>query len=175
MSKELFIQLLKGKLEAKDKYYPYSLTPDGDEFDDAVYEARDHGIPIASFGDTKDKMVFHPGHLGYTFKYYWGNESWGDNSCWDDETPEEKINEVNKSLFAIVPYFNHHEVKLCDVGGSCKGYLSTNVYDSDEFRTFEAFSENSNSGHQPPNLVLFVYGITSEQIKIILNNLLETS
>lgn len=69
---QLLKQICAGKIQARDDYSKYVSTPDHDDSDwgDAVQEARCRGVPIAAFGDTKDKTVLHPGHLGYNFTYH---------------------------------------------------------------------------------------------------------
>lgn len=59
----LLVRALKGKLAARDELHPYNITPSRSDsvWIDAVFEARGHGVPIAAFGDTSDKLVFHLG------------------------------------------------------------------------------------------------------------------
>ena len=70
---QLLQRICANKVASKDPNHPYVLTPAKDYcWNDAIEEARDRGISIKTFGDTADKIVLHPGHLGYEFNYFWG-------------------------------------------------------------------------------------------------------
>src|SRR5581483_7227693 len=147
------IQICKGKIQAHDDYNKYSLTPDHDDEDwhDAVKEARGRGIPIAAFGDTKDKIVLHPGHLGYDFTYHWGRGDWTSEGCWDHNSHnKDTINKINDELREIGNKLINlgYVVWIAHISGSCKGYLSTNVYPLKE----EERDDYAN------DVVLFVFG-----------------
>ncbi len=94
---------------------------------DAVLEARDHGVPIALFGNTRDKIVITPRHLGHhKFAYTWGTGQWTSESCWPEWVSEEKRIAVNRHLLHMGEVLSKfHNVYLVRVSGNEKGYLST--------------------------------------------------
>jgi hypothetical protein len=159
--KKLLAWILKGKAEAKDPVFKYSITPDSDDggWYDAVQEARDHGIPIASFGDTSDKQVLHPGHLGYKFDYFWGREFWSSSSCWDDEEAREKDKQkAHIALFKIAHILHKQGKKVWIVlpNGNDKGYLSTFVLTPDEWTKVDSI-DNLLDQYSREDVVLFCF------------------
>lgn len=157
---EIVKKCFTNKLASNDTYNHYALTPDENDegWRSAIVEARGYGIPIASFGDTRDKLVLHPGHLGYNFDYYWGNGSWSDSTCWNEFT--EEIGDAYDDLQEIGNFLEGTEkftVSYCNVSGSCKGYLSTDF--------LWGCRENEVS-----DIVLFVYGLTTEYMKKFIEN-----
>lgn len=136
---DLIRLILKGKEQAGDTVKQWCLTPDPADasWTDAVYEARASGIPIASFGDTKDKVVLHPGHLGYPFRYFWGQGSWSSADCWDEKLTSdvEKIL-VNRYLLRIANAFRTRGRTAWVVfpSGDDKGYLCTDIFCTREHR-----------------------------------------
>jgi len=65
------------------RHEPYLITPEIDCFN-TIKEARGYGIPIDTFGDTSDKMVLTPNHLGFStkqFEYHWGNDCCTEDRC----------------------------------------------------------------------------------------------
>ena len=95
--------LFKSKLRSNDIMYKYTLTTDekDDGWIDAVEEVCHRGISIKSFGDTSDKYVFHPGHLGYDFYYFWGKGQWSNKTCWSNKVPDEICTEALEKLYII--------------------------------------------------------------------------
>lgn len=154
----LLRQICQGKRNAGDNYSKYVSTPDHDDSDwnDAVQEARCRGVPIAAFGDTKDKTVLHPGHLGYNFTYHWGNGTWTSQTCWDyDDTDKDErkkgndeLTEIGKELIRL-----GYTVWVAQISGSGKGYLSTEVYPLEE--------EENNYNHE--DRVLFVFDFNASK------------
>jgi hypothetical protein len=166
INKKMFEELIKGKLEAGDVMNSYSITADYG-WGDAVMEARERGVPIASFGDTSDKRVFHAGHLGYyKFDYYWGRGSWGSDYCWENATKEEDlIKGVNADLLEMAKKFKEygHKVKICFPSGNGKGYLSTIIID---YPITESEKDQFEWGQkQIYDMVLFVYNIDETKMR----------
>ena len=119
--------IITNKKIANDIYHKYCTTPDVNEGDwnDAVLEARGHGIPIASFGDTLDKIVLHAGHLKYKFDYMFGRDTWGDD-MWEEVTNDDKKKKVRERLLNIgKQLLEKYTIYAVTIHGSCKGYLST--------------------------------------------------
>ena len=160
--KTLMNKILTGKIKADDKINRYSITPQADDYGwgDAIEEGRGYGIPIASFGDTSDKIVLHPGHLGYNFNYFWGKGSWGSGDCFYDIDYEKKL-QANNELASVGQYLIKmgYKVNVCSPSGSEKGYLST------ELMEIEDIENNDN------DFVLFVYGLTIEKLELIVDSL----
>lgn len=153
------LKIFHGKINSNDPFYQYNITPGIDDgWYGAIFEARGYGIPIASFGDTSDKLVFHPGHLGYNFDYAWGNGSWTDRSCWNKKVDKTIISEANSRIFNIAKLLcKKYKVHLVNVSGTCKGYLSTQLFESKNLEdNYDVFKENN---YLTDDLVLFVYGI----------------
>lgn len=175
-SEQLLKKICQGKQKAKDRCYKYNITPDVDDENwcDAIFEARDRGIPIASFGDTRDKTVLHAGHFGYNFDYFWGRGTWGD-SCWtysvkktkkyESDTSEEDCFDVDdetiiKGTNELVAVGKHLltlglQVWIVNVSGSGKGHLSTipNYLTADFEYKYEHFNQD---------YVLFVFNFNPE-------------
>ena len=165
-------KILLGKLNADDIQYPYFVTPpiDDDGWTEAVEEARGYGISIASFGDTSDKIVLHPGHLGYKFNYYWGNGSWGDSPCFYEEDID-IIFEANNILISIGIGLiqKGYRIEFCSPSGTVKGYLSTKFFDFtiDDLDNLDELNVDFSK-----DFVLFVYGMSLSNIEHLaqLNN-----
>jgi hypothetical protein len=157
----LLNHIIRCKEEGEDKLHEYSVTPGADDpgWDDAVEEGRGHGIPIASFGDTMDKVVLHPGHLGYKFDYFWGRDFWSSDSCWDEETSERDLAKSNKALWQIARELHElkYQVWIVLPSGNGKGYLSTRVLESSEWMKYESLDELMDEFHRT-DVVLFVFG-----------------
>ena len=59
----------------------YITTPEPDEDWSAIEEARDYGVPIKAFFDTRDKLVITPQHFdGYHDQYEF--YPWTDANNW---------------------------------------------------------------------------------------------
>lgn len=138
------------KTKKKKRKYPYTLTP-GYDLWSTVEEARGYGVSIKSFGDTRDKLVFHPGMLKEwegKFDYYWGKGEWGSKSCWS-KTKDEDIIKANKFLIEIaVKLKKDYKVGVMKVSGNAKGHLSCVLWTND-FKFDEDQLES--------DLVLFIY------------------
>ena len=121
------------RIRVGEKFNRYNVTPPAYDFYGAVEEARGFGIPIASFGNTRDKIVIHPGHLGYNFNYFWGQGHWASASCWDvsqDSETEERQNDASRFLDALALYLQkERRMKVWRVwpSGNDKGHLSTRI------------------------------------------------
>ena len=156
------INIFNGKLKSGDERDLYSKTPHPYSFEwqNTIKEARGGGIKVAAFGDTKDKLVLHPGHLGYPFDYSWGRGMWG-GDCWD--ATREQISEANARIFDIAKKLSeHYSTYLVNVSGTGKGYLSTELFDATlADTTFEEFAEKKRIGS---DLVIFVYKLTDEKM-----------
>lgn len=178
-NRELLLYVLKNKFKAEERYFKFSITPDSDEDWSTIEEARDYGIPIASVGDTSDKIVLHPGHIlpniaaeYKLFDYFWGDGRWSDRQCYChiDDHIKDSINSLlayvgvllNNLGFRVEPYY---------AGGTCKGYLDfDNMYfyketldledrQNAEFRN-GIFKHMRDSGvWYGKDYVLFVFGI----------------
>jgi hypothetical protein len=157
----LLNHIIRCKEEGEDKLHEYSVTPRADDpgWDDAVEDGRGHGIPIASFGDTMDKVVLHPGHLGYKFDYFWGRGHWSSESCWDKEASERDVVKSNKALWRIAHELRElkYFVWIVLPSGNDKGYLSTRVLESSEWMKFTSLDELMDE-FQRTDVVLFVFG-----------------
>jgi len=156
MDTDFVKNILKNKNDANDYINRFAITPEIDDYGwyDAIYEARECGIPHASFGDTSDKKVITPYHLGYThFEYHWSH-SWTSQPCWVDADADEVI-KANKELIEFATILNHNGYKVYIVhpSGCGKGYLSTRLY------TIESYNDDDDEWKYESDLVLFVYGI----------------
>ena len=136
------------------RIYEFSITPPKSHpsWKDVIFEARGRGIPIASFGNTQDKIVIHPGNIHeiidcdtYDFSYFWGEGIWGSQDCWSEKESPKRRKQARFLLDLLKDYLER-ELKLkvlyCIPKGNEKGYLSTIVSENIE--------ENDNA-------VLFVF------------------
>ena len=101
----------------------YMVTPKPDEDWSAIEDARDYGVPIKSFFDTRDKLVITPQHFdGYRDKYEF--YPWTDSNNWKNPQDTEKMTVL---LFKVGMKLRemYDKVVFVHVHGSCKGYLST--------------------------------------------------
>jgi hypothetical protein len=136
---------IKNKLESKDHFFKYILTPSIEDLESAqsIYEAREDGISIYSFGDTSDKVVITPAHLGYKYSYTAKDGVWGD-SDYDSDLEEE---EVNKKMFYLAKEIINlgYKVWMVDDNIDGRGYLNAVVLDDikDKPETFEDTMECS--------------------------------
>ena len=95
----------------------------------AIKEARGYGTSCQLFGDTRDKFVVHPGHLGCKeFTYRFENDSWGE--CYHVSASFETMVAMNERLWSVGCAFRTLGFEVYIIGISCdgKGYL--NVYDT---------------------------------------------
>ena len=163
--KDKLKKLFKNKLKSEDKINEYDTTPSANEgWNNAVKEAKGYGIPISSFGDTEDKMVFHPGHLGYDFNYHWGEEKWTNEDCWEEHVDKEtKIKALKELLELGIELNDRFDVDFLYVSGTKKGYLSSRLYTIDEI-------ESDNFPDDEYEYVMFVYGISRKYMKKRLEN-----
>lgn len=146
------------KLASEDPMEEYTITPsEDDDWGDAVREARGHGIPIACFGDTSDKLVLHAGHLGHEFDYPWGREYWTDEAGWDDKVPKETKRTAMYELLLLARFLAPtFPVKVLRVRGTGKGYLSY----KNCLSPLEAIGPDGEMKKVYSESVLFVYGLT---------------
>lgn len=168
---EEFLQLLPSHISeaiVKDNQLPRDTTfvcPNSKgPWSDAVLEARDHGISIRAFGNTRNKTVIHPGYMGVPFNYYWGKGSWSSESCFDDEVCyEERVN-ANTRLYSLAQLITEgSEEKKCSIRvrfvkilGSGKGHLSNILLRVNLGVDFQTFIEQS-AVDMDDDYVIFVY------------------
>lgn len=130
---ELLVKICSNKIKSRDSIERHKLTPGlyHSGWNDAVKNARGHGISISAFGDTKDKLVLHPGHLGYNFDYYWGKNFWSSASCWDKNVSDKEITKANKELLLVGNELSQlgYTLWVVYVRGNDKGYLTTYPFD----------------------------------------------
>ena len=168
-------EVFANKHAAEDTVYPYIITRDTPGWGE-IEEARGSGVSIKCFADTSDKMVIHPGHLNknYPFNYYWGEGSWRNDSCWEMEKDcicgwnfcrhvAKKVNKANRGLLKFAEQVDKVPGLTCKIvfpSGNCKGYLSTSIFNMSE-RDTEWFKDCLEC---KPDIVLFVFGLTHEQL-----------
>jgi len=128
----------------------YYITPDNFKWQADIYEARGHGHPIACYGDTSDKFVLTPQHLGYnTFSY--SSKEWGIQG-WDSDTNSELIEKGNKEIYEIgLELAKKYKVWLVSVNITYKGYTSNTILELPDFDIKKLIDINAD------NLVLFVF------------------
>ena len=136
-------------------------------------EERGHGVPIAAFGDTLDKVVLHPGHLGYKFNYIWGAGKWY-GECWDVGVKDEEKRKANEQLWDVAQVLVElgYEVWLVLPFGDMKGYLSTVITKSSDREKWEQVDEDINEfileesfeESEKNELVLFVFGLDVKKL-----------
>lgn len=158
-------------------------------WNDAVLEARDRGVPIAAFGDTADKIVIHPGHLGYGgFDYFWGHGHWSRESCWFTDS-KSSIDEGNGQIDHRVlanrrDTATHANQRLYHIGqllagvvrvwmvhpsGNNKGYLSCELRELDPEQSFDHFIKTV-SADDCDDWVLFVYRLSVSALASLVEN-----
>lgn len=142
-----FKDTLKKKLSDIDTINKYNITPPYYE-DWTVHEARGYGVPIASYWDCSDKLVFPPDYFGAKGEYYPRYGSWGPLEFeYDEKKMEEKMGKF-KSLLENKGY----KIDIVYVDLTCKGYAD--IY-------LEPYI-----GYTP---VVFCYGLTYSDIEDLLN------
>ena len=180
--KELLLYVLQNKYRSDDKYFKFNLTPGPEEDWSRIYEARGDGIPIASVGDTFDKIVLHPGHIyEELFDYYWGNGTWSDKCCHslDDFHPD--FMETISNIKALMVYIGiilsgmGYRVEAKHPGGYENGYLNFNDCPfsceksdnhGDELfdRLYNYFMNYDSHKWYSDDLVLFVFGVNQDSL-----------
>jgi len=137
------------------------------EWNDAIYEAREHGIPLSSFCDTLDKFVITPADLGYGFDYIFADDNWGcADACYKDMILADKIKAYDE-LVDIAKILNKKcHVSAVFIDGDGRGYLVT------EFRhAVDGFRYKTNEDKkyvvENHNVVLFCYGDREELISLL--------
>ncbi len=170
----LLKEVCQSKIKSNDRRCCYCITPN-DGWYDAVDEARGHGISIKCFGDTLDKVVIHPGHMGYKFDYHWGKGEWTSQSCWeitirtydkyDDmqvtyETVDSEI--INKANFELVKFGTYlvslgYCVWFVNISGDGKGHLSTTIENLEINSDPNIILKNSLESYCERDKVLFVF------------------
>ncbi len=133
------------KTKKNDRKYPHTITPT-QGWDSCIIEARMRGISIRAFGDTSDKIVFHPGLLPKwkpCFDYYWGEGEWGSTCCWEwSKVIKKDVIRVNEYLFKIAKKLKQkYKVEILRVSGSVKGYLSSYLWSEDEIEKSNTLKE----------------------------------
>jgi hypothetical protein len=164
---DLLKEICTGKVKAKDNFEKCCLTDaNNGAWNDAIKEARGSGVSIKSFCDTQDKVVLHPGHLGYDFDYYWGRSYWSREDCWDINVNNIKREEANNKLWILMKELTQlqYEVWVVFPSGCDKGYLSTYLFDGEEHKRFNSLDELLHELPQPQldEMVLFVFGLDPE-------------
>lgn len=160
--------IFEHKLNTTTRSYPYDHTPHLLEYwNGTLQEAQGHGISISSFGDTSDKIVLHPGHLGYIYNYYWGDGYWGDTSCWN-LTSEDIIYKANQELYNLGLNLNKtYTVWLFHPSGSSQGHLHSFYYDFHKLPN--SYDEFIQSRYYCDDFVLFIFGLNLDTIEDMLN------
>lgn len=135
---------IQSKLESNDPIFYHYLTPSFDEFEaaQAIYEAREYGISIRAFGDTKDKVVITPKNLGFYYSYTPREGIWGDSDYnWDD------LENANKEMFYLAQEIIKLGFKVWMVSDDMdgRGYIDTAILDVDDLgdKPYEESMKNS--------------------------------
>ena len=131
---ELLTQICAGKRRSNDNLNRYIFTPhyNNDGWHNPVSEPQELGFFIKALGDTRDKIVLHPGHLGYDFNYHWGRDPtdlYTEEQCWDNKVNTNIKMKGDMELTEIgIEIINlGYEVWVAQVKASCQGRLRTKV------------------------------------------------
>ena len=144
-------EVLENKRQSQEQVHESVITPEvWCYFDSTILEARFHGLPIRTLCDTSDKRVITYQHLGYDYRYYPFEESWGECPL---VIPEEKTKvEINRELWEIGKELSrYHKVWFVQVMLNCKGYILRLGRDE--------ISENSTYSDEEDDCVLFVFDL----------------
>lgn len=130
---DVLARALKGKLAARDERRIFSITPHhaNPAWSFKLAGFGKGGIPVEAFGDTRDKLVFHMGHLGYKYDYFWGRNDYSGNSCWYDTDDKKAVAMSDLSNLARCLNAIGVVVWLAAVDGDSRGNLRTEVYSGD--------------------------------------------
>lgn len=153
---DLLKRICVGKIKAKDDVAQYTIThPNNGDWYDAIEEARGRGVSIKAFGDTSDKVVLHPGHLGHEFDYFWGAGHWSSTNCWDEDADKEK---AHNELWAVAKELVElkYVVWIVLPSGNSKGYLSTKILKKAQWKKYTSLDEIL-VDHGSQDAVLFVF------------------
>ncbi len=139
---ELLQRICTNKVARNDPVYRWNLTPD-EGWCDTVEEARERGISIKAFGDTHDKIVLHPGHLGYKFNYFWGQGTWSKRRCWDKDVKSDDREKANNELWVLARELTElkYVVWIVLPSGNEKGYLSTYIFEPNEWQEYTGMDD----------------------------------
>jgi len=119
------------KRQKKDNYPRYKrvLTPGIDEWEGDIEEARGHGESIKCCGNTNDKYVLDPSHLGYAYDNIWAKGSWGEDACWKDIKDDVIARKAVDELVSLGRLMVAAKVHLFVCSGNNKGHTSVKVFD----------------------------------------------
>jgi hypothetical protein len=126
--------VLKNKFDSDDNIEPYCITP---EINDYIWTSNikgtkhnKTGIPIECYGDTKDKIVLTPAHLGAPFTYWFERKKCND-VFWDKKCLINVIDKYNEKLLNIGYELveKGYIVWLCNIHDLGKGNITSLLYD----------------------------------------------
>lgn len=140
-SESIDLDAIIKQIREQDYVRCYCLTPSIESINsaEAIDEGRGYGIPIATFGHTRDKLVIHPGHFGFNYDYFWGSKrgGWSESSCWDKSETDDHKKEASRQLFQVAQHATKRNIDVWCVApcGTCKGYLVSSAwrFDGKEF------------------------------------------
>jgi len=164
-------QILENKLMSNDMFFK-ATTPE--YFESGILEICGYGTSIVSYGDTTDKLVVTPHHTGCEEFDYSLGYGVGDVNFWGDY--ENNIKAQEKYINTLIEFAKFmmstgcvKNIEYCLIEGSNEETLNVIKLAYDEVNTLNDLVDNLLEDYNNIKVVLFLYGLTTEKIKIMLN------